>query len=283
MNRVDAHTHLFSPAQREGRGPLAERDPAFGEMYGAPGAKMATLPELLAALDASEIARAVAAGFAFSNERDIEEQNGYLLDAKRCGQGRVTVLATVNPAIPGWERQARRALEDGAAGFGELRPHNQGWDPLGPEGRALCGLAEDYGAVLLWHVSEPLGHAYPGKAGGISPIEMCHLAAAFPNVPMVAAHLGGGLSFYLQMPEVKAAIENVYFDTAAATLLYDDRSVARIVDLAGPGRVIFGSDYPLLSPRRQLQRLLGQLPGDVAKQVCGGNAERLFRITTTHE
>lgn len=283
MNRVDAHTHLFSPSQRDERAEIAERDHTFGEIYGSPEAKMATLAELLAALDAAEIRHAVAAGFAFSNERDIDEQNGYLLEARRCSQGRVTVVATVNPGRAGWEQQARQALEAGAVGFGELRPHNQGWEPLGPAGRALCGLARDAGAVLLWHVSEPVGHGYPGKEGGISPVELCRIATEFPQVKMVGAHLGGGLAYYLQMPEVKAAIENVYFDTAAVTLLYDDQSVARLVDLAGPGRVIFGSDYPLLSPRRQLQRLLGQLPGDVAKQVCGGNAERLFRITTTHE
>lgn len=283
MGLIDAHTHLFAPSQVAARDGLVERDATFREMYANPAARMATLPDLLAALDAAQIQGAVAAGFAFAAARDIEEQNACLAGALRCGQGRLAVLATVNPALPGWEAEAHRALGHGAAGFGELRPHNQGWDPLGPAGHKLCGLARDAGAILLWHVSEPVGHAYPGKAGGISPIELCHLAAAFPHVRMVAAHLGGGLSFYLQMPEVKAAIENVYFDTAAATLLYDDRSVARLVDLAGPGRVIFGSDYPLLSPRRQLQRLLGQLPGDVAKQVCGGNAERLFRITTTNE
>jgi predicted TIM-barrel fold metal-dependent hydrolase len=192
-------------------------------------------------------------------------------------------FATVNPALPGWERLARHAIDLGARGFGELRPHNQGWDPPGAESRRLCGIAGDAGLALLWHCSEPVGHAYPGKAGGISPAEIIALATEFPAVVMIAAHLGAGASFYLQMPEVRSSIDSVYFDTAAASLLYDDASVARLVDLAGPERVLFGSDYPLLSPRRQLQRLLGQLPGDVAKQVCGGNAERLFRITTTHE
>jgi predicted TIM-barrel fold metal-dependent hydrolase len=278
--RVDSHTHLFPAAQHAGREDIARRDPAFAEMYAAPGAKMATLTDLLAALDEAGIDHAVSAGFAFTNARDIEEQNACLLDAAAAAPGRVTALATLNPGLPGWHAGAQAALDAGARGFGELRPHNQGWDPLGPESRALCGLAGDAGAVLLWHVSEPVGHQYPGKAGGITPVELCQLAGAFPRTLMVGAHLGGGLPFYLQMPEVRAAIENVYFDTAAVTLLYDETSIARLVDLAGRERVIFGSDYPLLSPRRQLQRILGQLPGDVAQEVCGGNAERLYRITT---
>jgi len=278
--RVDAHTHLFSPTQRDERRAIAERDSIFAEMYGDPAAKMAMAPDLLAALDEAGIDHAVAAGFAFSAARDVEEQNGYLHRTGANSNRRISVVATVNPALDGWEAGARHALDAGAAGFGELRPHNQGWDPLGPAGRALCGLAGDAGVVLLWHVSEPLGHMYPGKDGGITPVELCRVAEQFPGTRMVGAHLGGGLSYYLQMPEVRAAIENVYFDTAAVTLLYDEGSIARLVGLAGPERVIFGSDYPLLSPRRQLQRILGQLPGDVAKEVCGGNAERLFRITT---
>ena len=277
--RFDAHTHLFAPGQVLGRESIAMGDPTFREMYGDPKAKMALARDLVAALDEGGIDRAVAAGFAFSHEPDLIEQNEYLCEVAASSEGRVTALATVNPALPEWDRVARHAIRLGARGFGELRPHNQGWDPLGPEGDALCGLAEAEGMVLLWHVSEPLGHAYPGKAGGISPVELCRVAERFPGVRMIAAHLGGGLSFYLQMPELKAAIGNVYFDTAAVSLLYDEASVTRLVDLAGAGRVLFGSDYPLLSPRRQLERLLGELPGDVAEAVCGGNAVKLFSDT----
>ena len=147
---------------------------------------------------------------------------------------------------------------------------------MGPDGRRLCALAKDAGLVLLWHCSEPVGHAYPGKAGGISAVELIRVAEEFPGLRMIGAHLGAGASFYLQMPEVKAAIDFVYFDTAASALLYDDASVARLVDLAGPERVLFGSDYPLLSPRRQIQRLAAQLPVPVLEAVYGGNARRLF-------
>ncbi len=277
--RFDSHTHLFAPGQILGRESIAQGDRTFREMYADPKAKMATARELYAALDEGGIERAVAAGFAFSHEPDLIEQNEYVLETARSSDGRVIGLATVNPALFGWERVARHAVDLGARGFGELRPHNQGWDPLGKGGDELCSFAGEAGMVLLWHVSEPVGHQYPGKAGGISAVELCELAQRYPEVKMIAAHLGGGLSFYLQMPELNTAIGNIYFDTAAVSLLYDDRSVTRLVDLVGPERVLFGSDYPLLSPRRQLERLLGELPGDVAEAVCGGNAVKLFSDT----
>ena len=276
MAGIDAHTHLFAPGQLLGREQIAQGDRTFREMYADPAAKMAVARKLLQALDEAELDGAVAAGFAFSHEPDLIEQNEYLTEAARVSGGRIIPLATVNPALPGWERVAQHAIDRGARGFGELRPHNQGWDPLGEAGRRLCGLAKDANLVLLWHCSEPVGHAYPGKAGGIGPAELIAVGTEFPGLPMIAAHLGAGAPFYLQMPEVRSAIDSVYFDTAAASLLYDEASVARLVELAGPGRVLFGSDYPLLSPRRQIQRLAAQLPGPVLEAVLGGNARRLF-------
>jgi predicted TIM-barrel fold metal-dependent hydrolase len=138
-------------------------------------------------------------------------------------------------------------------------------------------MAEEAGAVLLWHVSEPVGHRYAGKAGGVSAAELCVLAETFPALRMIAAHLGAGLSFFLYMPEMRTALRNVFFDTAAWRFLYDEGSIAQLVAHAGASRVLFGSDYPLLSPRGELQRLRAVLPGVVASSVCGTAAETLFR------
>ncbi len=276
MALIDAHTHLFAPAQISGRAALAGRDPVFAEMYADPAARMASAPELLTALDEAGIDRAVVVGFAFAHSPDLAAQNEYLLASAAETGGRIIPLATLNPALPDWEHEAAKAVDQGAAGFGELRPHSQGWDPLGPAGHRVCAFAAATGSILLWHVSEPVGHVYPGKNGGITPPELCALASDHREAVMIAAHLGGGLPFYLQMPEVRSALSRTYFDTAAWSLLYDEPSIARLVDLAGPDRVLFGSDYPLLSPGRQIQRLTALLPGGIAQAVCGGNADTLF-------
>lgn len=277
MPTIDGHTHIFAPTQIAARDDLCRRDLTFAEMYASPTGKMATATELLETLERAQIDAAVIGGFAFASERDIYEQNEYLLAASGESRGRLIPLATINPALPSWHRVLEESAEAGARGFGELRPHNQGWDPLGDDARRFYDAASRVGAVLLWHVTEPVGHEYPGKAGGISPPELLAVAQAFPSLRMIGAHLGGGLPYFLQMPEVREALTNVYFDTAAHSLLYDDKSVSRLVDLAGAGRVIFGSDYPLLSPRRQLERVQALLPADAARAVCGDTAGSLFR------
>jgi hypothetical protein len=279
MAVIDGHTHIFAPAQIAGRDGLCERDATFAELYRDPGAKLADAPALLAALDEAGIQAAVAAGFAFAGERQIAAQNEYVLGAAAESGARIIPLATINPALADWKRELERAMAGGARGFGELRPHNQGWDPAGAEAGRFFAAAAEAGAILLWHVSELVGHAYPGKQGGITAAELARVAEAFPGLRMVAGHLGGGLAYFLQMPELRVALSNVYFDTAAWPLLYAQESIPRLVDLAGPGRVIFGSDYPLLSPRRQLERLQPLLHPEAVGAVCGDTAGILFRDT----
>ena len=250
MTYFDAHTHVFAESQRLRRHTIATTDPTFAAIYGDPAATVATATDLIETLDRDGFTGAVTAGFAFTRQPELDAQNQALLRAAHDYRGRIVPLATINPSLSSWRTDAEHLLASGARGFGELRPGNQGWDPLGAAAHELCELAAAFGAALLWHCSEPVGHAYPGKHGGIGPAELVQLALDHPSTTMIAAHAGAGASFYLQMPEVAAAIEALYWDTAAVSLLYDEKTVSRLVDLAGPKHVLFGSDYPLLSPRR---------------------------------
>ncbi|MCA9832150.1 MAG: amidohydrolase family protein [Dehalococcoidia bacterium] len=277
MTYFDAHTHVFAESQRLRRHTIATTDPTFAAIYGDPAATVATATDLIETLDRDGFTGAVTAGFAFTRQPELDAQNQALLRAAHDYRGRIVPLATINPSLSSWRTDAEHLLASGARGFGELRPGNQGWDPLGAAAHELCELAAAFGAALLWHCSEPVGHAYPGKHGGIGPAELVQLALDHPSTTMIAAHAGAGASFYLQMPEVAAAIEALYWDTAAVSLLYDEKTVSRLVDLAGPKHVLFGSDYPLLSPRRNVQRVARGLPDPAVREaVCGGNAVSLF-------
>lgn len=272
--KIDAHTHAFAPGQVERRASIALGDPGFAEMYGDPAAQMASPANVLAEVERAGFDGAVVAGFAFADHAEVDEQNAALQEA--AGDERLAALATVNPCHPGWEVAAAGALATWACGLGELRPGTQGWDPLGPAGHQLCELAQANNAVLLWHVSETIGHEYPGKEGGISAEELWRLARDHPGTRMVAAHQGAGLPFFLQMPEVRESLLSVSFDTAATTLLYAEESVLRLVDLVGAERVLFGSDFPLLDIGKQYTRTVGRLDEFAQLAVGGGNAHRLY-------
>ena len=99
------------------------------------------------------------------------------------------------------------------------------------------------GLPLLVHASEPVGHEYPGK-GGFTPEACCRLAAGLSRAEARLRPYGRGALPYEMMPEVREALADVYYDTAAVPYLYGPGSMQWRSRRAGPQKLIFGSDYP---------------------------------------
>jgi predicted TIM-barrel fold metal-dependent hydrolase len=162
-------------------------------------------------------------------------------------------------------------------GIGELMPHGQGYrlsdiamfEPLAEVARA-------YNLFVLTHTSEPVGHRYAGK-GDVTPAELQAFALAFPDLRIVASHWGGGFPFYELMPEVHQAAQRVWYDSAASLYLYRPEIFALVARIAGPEKILWASDYPLLGQRRMLDyaRMSGLSETDLALAL-GGNAATLL-------
>jgi len=276
---VDFHTHLFPPHVARQRDRYLT-DPTFAELYASPEAKLATAADLLHSMDAAAIDVSVALGFAWTDPDTCRLHNDDLLAAAATSNGRIVAFPTL-PLAAGpdaLEAEARRCIDAGARGFGELRPDNLGFDLPGPDGDHLARLALDLDAVLLFHVSEPVGHAYPGKQGG-GLAAFYAFISAHPGVKVVGAHWAGGLPFYATMPEVKQALAGVRVDTAATSLLYDDTIYGRVTKLTGPGSILFGSDYPLLSQSRSRRRIEDAgLDTPTRDLILGANAAALLNL-----
>ena len=81
------------------------------------------------------------------------------------------------------------------------------------------------------------------------------------------------------MPEVKKAMSNVFFDTAASPFLYTPQVYTQVVQLVGADRILFGSDYPLLTQARLLGEIRSlDLPEEEINLILSGNAQRLLGI-----
>ena len=293
---VDSHAHVFPPAVRERRAEIVAAEPAFAEIYGNPDAKMGTAGELLQEMDRAGVARAVICNFAWQDESLIEETNDYILGAAHASKGRLIPFVSVSLAGAGRhggpdaeeavgerKQDARTAIRqlatDGARGIGELRPEQSGFN-LGNSDEAdlLNWAASAFDLVILTHVSEPVGHFYPGKRG-LALDALCEFARGAAGVTVIAAHWGGGLPFYMLMPEVREALANVWFDTAASHLLYAPDVYRRVIDLAGAERILWGSDWPLTSLEKALDRTRDAgLTADELAAVLGDNAAALFGL-----
>ena len=121
-----------------------------------------------------------------------------------------------------------------------------------------------------------MGHEYPGK-GRFTPEACFAFAAAHPDLTIVFAHMGGGLFLYELMPEVRETLAHVYYDTTAVPYLYGPEVYEMAVSCAGAEKFLFGSDFPLLPPRKYWQGL-DRLDDASRAAITRDNARKVFRL-----
>jgi predicted TIM-barrel fold metal-dependent hydrolase len=79
------------------------------------------------------------------------------------------------------------------------------------------------------------------------------------------------------MPEVVKAMTNVYYDTAASPFLYSKKIYAIVSEIVGARKILFGTDFPLISPRRYFQELKESgLSKEDRENILGLNFLRLI-------
>ena len=84
------------------------------------------------------------------------------------------------------------------------------------------------------------------------------------------------------MPEVRKALQNVYFDTAASPFLYNKDVFPIVSSLVGVEHILFASDYPLLNASRLIRQLEASgLAQDKQDAITSDNAIRLLRLQGT--
>jgi len=278
--RIDAHVHVFPPGATARRRDDLLRDLTFRTLYADPKAPLATPSALLESMDRNAVDRAVLLNIGWATHELCQESNDAILEAAQRAPNRLVPFCSVNPlAGPRALQEIERCAALGARGIGELHPDTQGFD-LG-DARLMEPLVEAamrHRLVILTHASEPVGHAYAGK-GQVTPGVLYRFITRFPEAPVVCAHWGGGLPFYALMPEVRRALANVWFDTAASPFLYEPQVFERVADLVGPDRILFGTDFPLIEQERLLRQVEGSgLSGEGKMAVLGGNAARLLGL-----
>ena len=277
---IDFHTHVFSPRIKKNPGKYIDSDPSFAMLYFSPNPKLATADELIESMDKTGVDISVIVNIGWVTHELCVETNDYILESVAKYPKRLVGFCAVQPnscdaAIAEIERCARAGMK----GIGELRPDTQLFDLRDEEIVVpFVEVVTEHKMILLTHASEPVGHEYAGK-GAVTPEILYPFIADHPDLTLVCAHWGGGLPFYALMPEVKKAMNNVFFDTAASPFLYTPQVYHQVAQLVGADKILFGSDYPLLVQSRLLNEIESlDLPAEIKEQILSGNAQRLLGI-----
>lgn len=296
MAVIDAHSHFFPEVMHPHPTGWA-RD--HGETHFArlmeSGSGGSTLqgwasPEaMLRQMDAAGIDRALLLGWYWQNPDNCVWHNAAMATLLRDHPDRFLAFAACHPGagVEATRELLEVAGEAGFRGVGELFPQVQGFTFNHPAFGEILDFCTRFGWPINFHVTEAAGHAYPGRVE--TPLQdLVYLASIHPRLDFVFSHWGGGLPFFELNPKIRAGLARVYYDTAASPLLYDPRIHPLAVQLIGPGRILWGTDFPLrVFPRQDLS---AQYPASLAHlrssgldpahlpALLGGNLARLLRL-----
>ncbi len=118
----------------------------------------------------------------------------------------------------------------------------------------------------------PLLPSEPGR-----PIYLDEVALAFPELTIIGCHLGQ--PWHEEMMILAWKHPNVYVETSARSPKYWPPSFVEFVKSWGQDKVIWGTDYPLLTFKRCLDEIEAlNLPLEAKRKLLRENAMKAFKI-----
>jgi len=215
---------------------------------------------------------------------DVAEGNRELAEALRSTQ-RLLGYAVVNPVFPGTIGEiAWLEKEEKMRGI-KVHPDYHGYDMKSPRAWAFLSEVARAAPLMLFHCS-----CMPGT-GFAEAREIIRFAEAHPQTNIIMAHLAGIYqnSVYPYFPNFEglervqeAALPNLFVDTAHHLMYVYPGVMERVVELAGTGQLVFGTDVPLQGPMqiRFAREVIEALPIPAADReaILSGNARKLLKL-----
>ena len=179
-------------------------------------------------------------------------------------------------------REARRLVQDyGVRGF-KFHPSMQGFYPNDRKAYVLYEAIQEAGVPALFHTGQTGAGA--GARGGLgvrlkfsNPLYLDDVAVDFPDMPIILAHP----SFPWQDEALAVATHkpNVYIDLSGWSPKYFPANLVQYSNTLLQDRVLFGSDYPAITPDRWLSDF-EKLPikPEVRPKILKGNAVKLLKL-----
>lgn len=275
--KIDMHVHVTPPDIIRDFEKVSKREPYFSLLSHTPHNKFATAEDIVSHMKDTGFDYSVIFGFSFKDMGFCRYVNDYVMEKIKVYPNQLIGFASVVPHHPQVEQEIERCYKGGLRGIGELFPEGQNinlTDQRQTEAMVRC--CEYYNMPVIIHANEPIGHEYAGKTQ-TSLKELETFIKFYPQLKIILAHWGGGIYMYELMKEIKEQFKNVYYDNAATVFLYDAKIYRIVRELGLMDKVLFGSDYPLLSPKRYEKGVqLSELSELELKKLYGLNAMKLL-------
>lgn len=153
------------------------------------------------------------------------------------------------------ERARRLVTESGVRGF-KFHPSLQAFSPDDPAFYPLWVAIEDLGVPALFHTGQNgIGAGLPGGRGiklrYSNPLLLDDVAADFPGLTVILAH--PSVPWQAEAISMATHKSNVFIDLSGWRPKYFPPELVRAAGGMLRAKVLFGTDYPLITPERWIE------------------------------
>ena len=254
MRAIDFHVHLPTPDWLDGS---MDGYVEAAEAYFRSTVERQSLGELADKYRALDVLAVLLAWDAETATGRPRVPNETIAAACREYPDAFTGLGSVDPHKPSAVDEVTRIAELGLRGV-KFHPSLQAFAPDDPKYWPVFAACERHGLLALFHTgTSGIGARQPGGQGiridYAHPLKLDAVAAAHPELTVVAAHFG----WPWQMDLIAIALHktNVYIDISGWSPKRIPPEVVRELKGRLSGQFLWGSDFPFIAPERCLAEL----------------------------
>lgn len=228
---IDFHAHAFPESIAE----KAVRQ--IGSHYGIEMAGNGLKSDLMASAKRSGVDYVVFHSTA-TKPTQVRSVNDWIITNSG---GMMIGFGTIHPGYENPEAEIDRLIEAGLKGI-KLHPDFQGFDADCPEMDRIYEAIGSRIPILMHAGDEKLDHA--------SPERIAHVIERFPQLNIIAAHLGG----HGKWEEAEAFLigKRLWLDTSSAIAFMEPQRAVDLIRIHGIDKILFGTDYPITHHDREL-------------------------------
>ena len=257
VRAIDIHTHAEEPCGCHADDGYDDLQTTMAKYFGAPWQHPPTVPETAAHYREQNIAAVI---FPVDSERNTgyrRYKNEEVAELAAENSDVLIPFASIDPHKGKMgAREARRLIRDfGIKGF-KFHPTLQGYYPNDREvAYDLYEAIAEENCIALFHTGQTgVGSGMRGGNGMrlkySNPMYLDDVAVDFPDMPIILAHP----SFPWQEEALSVATHkpNVYIDMSGWSPKYFPPILVRYANTLLKHKMLFGSDWPMISPERWL-------------------------------
>jgi len=240
--------------------------------------------EMVAEYRDAGVARTVLLGWdAETNTGNPPVPNDYVAEVRDEYPEFFVGFGSVDPLKDDCVQEAIRCVEDLELSGFKFQQIAQGFDPSDPRHDHLFNVIEDLGVPVVFHGGNSTLGACSAGGRGLkvkygNPMLIDDVAAEHPDLQILLAH--PAFPWEKEQLAICQQKGNVYMDLSGWLPKYIDDQVLHYAGTILKDKVMFGTDYPMIRPRKWLEQFAEytDYPVEIQRKLLWENAEAFLGL-----